>query len=147
MNRLLIFALILSLGHVAGAQMDGIEPPYLKENVDTLETWQGVKYYKVLENPDGKMAEKGDKVYVFYRGYFEDGHVFDQNFGDPRPFVFKYKKMEVINGWDFAMGYFKAGEKGRLIIPWKHAYGRLGQQPNIPGKADLIFDIHIVGIE
>ncbi len=38
----------------------------------------------------------------------------------------------------------KVGGKRKLIIPWQFGYGAAGSPPNIPGKADLVFDIELL---
>ena len=122
------------------------ETPYDCTGLDTLETWQGVRYCVVYSSPEGRVPVKGDKVYVRYTGYFEDGTVFDASAPDRPPFGFRLQKMEVIRGWDIVFERLKAGDKARVFIPWKYAYGKHGNPPRIPRKANLIFDVELVKV-
>lgn len=139
MRFVLLFIALVSF--LTQAQFDST---YSCADLDTLETWQGVKYCMIKSNPDGKLPKKGDKIYVKYKGYFENGVVFDST--NDNPFSFRLKKMQVISGWDIVFERIKAGEKIRVMIPWKYAYGKYGKPPTIPRKANLIFDIEVVGI-
>jgi peptidylprolyl isomerase len=51
----------------------------------------------------------------------------------------------VIIGWDQGFEGMRVGGKRRLFIPYQLAYGDKGREP-IPPKADLIFDIELVGV-
>ncbi len=112
--------------------------------IDTLETWQGVKYCKVHTVENGITPKKGDKIYVRYAGYLENGQLFDTS--GKGTFVFSLQKLEVIRGWDIVVSYMKEGEKVRAFIPWKLAYGKFGNPPVIPRKANLIFDIELIKV-
>jgi peptidylprolyl isomerase len=72
--------------------------------------------------------------------------------GDPQPISFPQGFGRVIPGWDQGFEGMKIGGKRRIFIPWQLAYGARGRQgpdaahPGIPAKADLIFDVELVGI-
>ena len=134
-----------SLGSVA--QVDTISPPFTNLNSDTLRTWQGIKYYYTKKIEDCKKAKKGDKLYVRYVGYFEDGSSFDGNWTKASPFNFRLNKLEVIKGWDIIFSILGEGEKARVMIPWKFAYSKEGVPGTIPQKSNLIFDVYLVLIE
>jgi len=52
----------------------------------------------------------------------------------------------VIAGWDSGFGGMKVGGKRRLFIPYQIAYGELGRGRTIPPKAELIFDVELLGV-
>lgn len=72
---------------------------------------------------------------------------------DPQPIAFPQGYGRVIAGWDLGFQGMKVGGKRRIFIPWQLAYGMKGRpgpdaaNPGIPAKADLIFDIELVGVE
>jgi peptidylprolyl isomerase len=85
---------------------------------------------------------------VRYTGWLaKDGTKFDSSFDHPggAPFTFASGVRQVIPGWDTGFDGMHVGGKRRLFIPWQLAYGAKGKAPVIPAKADLIFDIELVG--
>lgn len=72
--------------------------------------------------------------------------------GPPEPIIFPQGFGRVIPGWDQGFNGMHVGGKRRLFIPWQLAYGAKGrpgpdaEHPGIPAKADLIFDVELVGV-
>ncbi|KAL5702893.1 peptidylprolyl isomerase [Ranunculus cassubicifolius] len=91
-------------------------------------------------------AHKGDKVKVHYRGKLVDGTVFDSSFERGDPIEFELGSGQVIKGWDQGLLGMCVGEKRKLKIPSKLAYGEQGSPPTIPGGATLIFDTELVAV-
>jgi len=94
----------------------------------------------------GELAAPHKWYTVKYSGYLTDGTKFDSSNDHPNqePFSFPYGQHHVIAGWDTGIAGMRIGGKRRLIIPWQLAYGPSGKPP-IPAKADLVFDIELVG--
>lgn len=73
--------------------------------------------------------------------------------GDPEPLEFPQGFGRLIPGFDQGFEGMHIGGRRRLFIPWQLAYGDRGRpgpdpaHPVIPPKADLIFDIELVGIQ
>ena len=82
---------------------------------------------------------------VHYTGWTVDGNKFDSSVDRGEPIVFPIGLKRVISGWDTGFEGMRVGGKRRLIIPWQLAYGAAGHPPAIPEKADLVFDIELVG--
>ena len=61
-------------------------------------------------------------------------------------FSFKLGVGEVIKGWDIGVAGITAGGERRLTIPASLAYGKRGAPPDIPGNADLVFEIKCLGV-
>ncbi len=89
---------------------------------------------------------------VNYTGYLLDGTKFDSSIGTTpdgkpkEPITFPYGAHQVITGWDTGFEGMNVGGKRRLFIPYQLAYGELGRPPVIPAKAQLVFDLELVGI-
>jgi peptidylprolyl isomerase len=82
---------------------------------------------------------------VHYTGWTLDGKKFDSSVDRGQPIVFPIGLKRVISGWDTGFEGMRVGGKRRLIIPYQLAYGAAGHPPDIPEKADLVFDIELVG--
>ena len=82
---------------------------------------------------------------VHYTGWTVDGKKFDSSVDRGQPIVFPIGLKRVISGWDTGFEGMRVGGKRRLIIPYQLAYGAAGHPPDIPEKADLVFDIELVG--
>jgi peptidylprolyl isomerase len=83
---------------------------------------------------------------VHYTGWTTDGTKFDSSVDRGEPITFPYGARQVIPGWDTGFEDMHVGGKRRLYIPYQLAYGADGRPPVIPAKADLIFDIELIGM-
>jgi FKBP-type peptidyl-prolyl cis-trans isomerase len=107
-------------------------------------TKSGMTIIEVAAGEGG--AKAGDIVWVHYTGKLKDGTKFDSSLDRKEPIRFVLGKGEVIKGWDEGVTGMKVGEKRKLIIPSDLAYGDKGSPPSIPAKAELTFDVELVGM-
>jgi peptidylprolyl isomerase len=100
----------------------------------------------------GALAEAHKCLYAHYTGWLENGKKFDSSHdttarGTPRePLAFPQGARRVIAGWDAGFEGMRVGGKRRLFIPYQLAYGETGRPPVIPPKAELIFDVELMGV-
>ena len=94
----------------------------------------------------GEHATFGRNVKVHYTGYLDNGTVFDSSIDRGEPIEFQLGKGLVIPGWEEGIALMSVGDKYRLIIPYNLAYGASGRPPMIPPKAQLTFDVELVGV-
>lgn len=99
---------------------------------------------KVLTKGTGKdhptdMAQ----VKVHYTGWTKDGKMFDSSVKRGEPTTFGVT--QVIPGWTEALKLMVVGEKRRLWIPGKLAYGDVARQPGAP-SGQLTFDVELLEI-
>ena len=132
--------------------------------------------YQDVHIGTGAVAEPNKVYKVHYTGWLAaDGRKFDSSYDHKTPVMGKDGKPEmgadgkpkmseaqpisfpqgfgrVIPGFDQGFDGMKVGGKRRLFIPWQLAYGAHGrpgpsaENPGIPPKADLIFDIELVDV-
>ena len=118
---------------------------YNTKGKDTITTSTGLKYI-IVEKGKGKKTETGTNVVVHYSGYLKDGKMFDSSVKRGETFKFELGAGQVIKGWDEGLYLMQEGDKCRLIIPYILAYGEAGRPPQIPEKADLIFDVELIQV-
>ena len=83
-----------------------------------------------------------DKVKVHYTGWTKSGQMFDSSVLRGQPITFALNG--VIPGWTEGVGLMVVGEKRRLWIPAKMAYG---DHPRMGAPAgDLVFDVELLDI-
>ena len=104
-------------------------------------------YYLVTTAGTGPAAKPGQTVVAHYTGTLWDGQKFDSSVDRGQPFEFAIGQHRVIDGWDEGFGLLKVGTKGKLIIPYYLAYGDQGAGGAIPPKADLVFDVQMLGVK
>ncbi len=92
----------------------------------------------------GAVCRPGATVKVHYRGTLKNGgKQFDSSLGG-QPIDFPLR--DLIEGWQHGIPGMKVGGKRRLTIPWSLAYGEAGYPPDIPARADLVFEIELLGV-
>jgi peptidylprolyl isomerase len=99
---------------------------------------------KVLTPGSGKVRPTpNDQVSVHYTGWTKDGRMFDSSLTRGTPTTFGVT--QVIPGWTEGLQLMVEGEKRRLWIPGKLAYGA---QPAMAGApaGDLVFDVELLSI-
>lgn len=138
-NSILIFDVEL-LGITEGPK------PFDVKGKDTLKTASGLKYIMVQINKSGEQAVAGNKVVANYTAYFMDGKPFDSSIERNQPLKATCGKAQLFPGLDEGISLLRKGEKARLFIPSKLAFGEKGAGP-IPANADIYFDIEIVDVQ
>lgn len=157
-RRTLAAAPILAVAAVAcgqeGAPKDGAAPaapgapaapaaPAAPKPADD-EKWEttasGLSYRILDAGKDGGVSPKdGDFVVCDYRGWLENGKVFDESarHGGPQ----RFPVGGLIEGWNEALRMMKPGAKWKLRIPPAIGYGAQGSGPDIPGNSTLYFEL------
>ncbi len=98
-----------------------------------------------LELGDGKAAVKGALITTQYRGFLEDGTIFDSSYDRGKPFQCVIGTGRVIKGWDQGLMGMKVGGKRKLWVPAHLAYGERSMGPIMPGS-NLIFEIELLEV-
>ena len=109
-------------------------------------------YYKVLKEGKGNKIGKGRTAKVEYKGYLQDGSIFDASKGfhpqGHEGLEFKVGAGQMIPGFDQMVQDMKVGETRKMVIPPELAYGSRGMpQAGIPGGAYIAFDVELVSVK
>ena len=97
---------------------------------EAVELPNGCTYAKVSDG-SGPVPKRGDVVAVRLRGLLESGAVFLDSFNEGGPILFELGSIvsaprvdgRVTPGVDAAVAQMRAGEVGRLIVPYDAGYG------------------------
>jgi len=112
-----------------------------EEGIIALES--GVLIQKLEEGRGNTHPKPGSLVYVHYTGRLIDGTQFDSTEGESQPALFKVR--DLIMGWQIALVRMYEGDKYRIWIPAKYAYGSV-KMDDIPAWSTLEFDLELVKI-
>ena len=106
----------------------------------------GLKIWDIKEG-DGEACPAGAEVSMHYAGWLLNGKLFDssrvkfkRDRGDPLVSALE----GLIVGWQKGVPGMKRGGVRRLYIPYAMAYKEDGSPPDIPPRADLIFEIKLI---
>lgn len=99
--------------------------------------------YEVLKQGDGPSPPLGSRIMVHFAG-FVDGKKFMDTRDGGVPREFKLDKARLIDGWVEALLTMKKGEKRKLNVPSRLAYGKNGYPGLVPPGKDVAFDLELV---
>jgi FKBP-type peptidyl-prolyl cis-trans isomerase FkpA len=122
---------------------------FLKKNYPAVKPETDSIFYLETVKGKGPQVKEGDSLEIKYKGTFLDGKVFDQSDKGPGPGTYKIvftRNMALIQGWISVLGKMNEGDKVKVLIPSKMAYGPQGRS-QIPPYAPLIFDMELVRLK
>ncbi|ANI30715.1 peptidylprolyl isomerase [Yersinia entomophaga] len=119
---------------------------FLEENAkrDEVTTTESGLQFSVLQQGEGPIPSRQDRVRVHYTGRLVDGTVFDSSVERGQPAEFPVSG--VIPGWIEALTLMPVGSKWQLAIPHNLAYGERGAGASIPPFSALVFDVELLEI-
>ena len=99
------------------------------------------------EPGDGISIVNHSKIKVHYKGFLENGTLFDSSYKRKQPFQFQIGTRKVIEGWEIGLIGMKVGGKRTFVVPSDLAYGKNGAGDIIPPNSKLIFEIEIIDVK
>lgn len=148
-GALLVYALKRAFVGTSGTSVTGnldAGAEFLAENKTkegVVETDSGLQYLQLAPGVGGDHPGAKSKVLAHYHGTLIDGTVFDSSVD--RGQALEFGLNQVIRGWTEGLQLMVVGEKARLFIPSKLAYGNRAAGA-IPGGSVLIFDVELMAI-
>jgi len=115
----------------------------------TLSFFTHSKELEILNDEPGEGVSivNHSKIKVHYKGFLENGTVFDSSYKRKKPFQFQIGTKQVIEGWEIGLIGMKLGGKRTFIVPPELAYGKKGAGSIIPPNSKLIFEIEIIDVK
>ncbi len=102
--------------------------------------------YSVLSSGSGTVSPTvTSTVVVNYRGMLVDGTEFDSTWAHGAPVSFVVNK--VIRGWQDVIPRMHVGDRWKVVIPSRLAYGEAGFLPRIGPNEALQFEIELLAIK
>jgi FKBP-type peptidyl-prolyl cis-trans isomerase len=147
-KRRLIIPASMAYGDKGSPPKDSGRPQIVPPNADLV---FDITLMDVLQIEDQKVGEGeevryGATVTCHYTGTLKlDGTKFDSSHDRGKPAEFSLR--QVIPGWQYGIPGMKVGGKRKLIVPWAMAYGERGVGGQIPPKADLVFEVEVLGVQ
>ena len=107
-------------------------------------TKSGLKYKDIMIGR-GAEATSGQTVTVHYKGWLDNGTVFDSSRSHGEPFSFSLGNGQVIRGWDEGVVGMRVGGVREIIVPPDLGYGS-EEMGNIPPNSTLHFEIELLRV-
>jgi len=129
-------------------QKSGYQPkkpdPSLPQNWQTSES--GLEYRILREPVVDKEIKESDKVFIHYKGTFENGQVFDSSYDNPRSRPSKFDMRDMIQGMREACILAGIGGMVEARVPPELGYGNK-QQGIIPPNTTLTFLVEPINVQ
>jgi FKBP-type peptidyl-prolyl cis-trans isomerase len=126
---------------------EGLINDYIETNkIKVKPTNNGLYLVKIISGK-GAAVKNGSKVKVHYTGTLLDGTVFDSSVERGEPIELVVGSGQVIPGWEEALMLMKGGDKAKVLIPSKLAYGSRGAGYAIQPYTPLLFEMEVVAVE
>ena len=123
-----------------------ITPGSIDEHADAeFKATDSGLHYRVLREGEDAKPDVSDSVEVHYKGWLEDGSIFDSSFR--RGSTISFPLSGVISGWTEGMQLVGKGGMIELKIRSELGYGPRGMPPVIPPDATLHFIVELFEIK
>lgn len=117
---------------------------YIQDNnLTAIEAQDGLYYTMDVIGTGAQPSGVYSTVTIHYTGKYMDGTTFETSVGGT---PFTSTLASVIKGWQYGVPYFKAGGKGKLLIPSHLAYGSTGSGSIGPNEP-LVFEIELIAVQ
>ena len=105
-------------------------------------------YYRDVRVGEGRVAEVGDAVTVYYIGALATGEIFDGTKMDEPALAFRIGRgaSRPIAGFEQGTTGMRVGGMRQIIIPPELGYGSMGHGP-VPPNAVLVFTVELVSVK
>ncbi|HIP37296.1 MAG TPA: hypothetical protein EYG85_10625 [Crocinitomix sp.] len=123
-----------------------IKPDTLNDGKPNSMVWNGDKGLRIEwdKKTNAPQLKYGDVIMVNYTARVARGEVYDSNAEIGHPIPLKIGIGQLIEGWEKGLLQMHPGDKGRIMIPSKLAYGENGLGNIVPVNADIIVEIEII---
>jgi FKBP-type peptidyl-prolyl cis-trans isomerase len=100
--------------------------------------------YRIRRRASGRQPGPRDSVTVHYKGWLDDGTVFDNSYDRDEPTTFRLN--QVVKGWTEGLQLIGEGGMIELEVPPELGYGDAGAGKKIPPGSQLHFLIELIKV-
>lgn len=120
---------------------------FIKDSEDSFEFKNGI-YKKVEIENNGEPIKFGSKVSIDYTGEFLNGFVFDNTKEKGITPSFTYgQEYQLLEGIKTALSGVKEGERIKIILPSRHAFGENGSLAGIvPPYTAVLYKVNVIKV-
>lgn len=116
-----------------------------REKPGVVQLPSGIQYAVLAKGPGTITPTVTSMVTVNYRGMLIDGTEFDSTWAHGAPV--KFPVNGVIRGWQDVIPRMHVGDRWKVVIPPRLAYGEAGALPRIGPNEALVFEIELLDIK
>ena len=110
---------------------------------EAIQTKTGIAYL-YLKHGNGPEVEPGMRLETMIILKVGDSTEVWNTWNAGVPYVFRFRRDNMINGFDEVVSYSRQGDRIKAILPPKMGYGWEGSGEEIPPNAYLSFDVEIL---
>lgn len=105
-------------------------------------------YIEIKSSISGDSVRTNSKVSIAYKGYFLDGQLMDQSPGDAPLEISMGQEKQVLDGLRIVLLHLKNGDKAKIILPSRLAYGSSGSSNgSIPPFTPLFYELKVINVK
>jgi len=121
---------------------------YVTLNFKGSDQFSSDAFLQITQKTTLDSVKKGSKVSLLYKGFFLDGRPADLSGGN-KPFEFTIgQEGQVIEGLKLALYRLKKGEKAKIILPSRLAFGSKGSSNgSIAPYTPLLYEVEIIDVK
>ena len=131
--------------YLANDEEEDIQNYIQRHQWEMVSTGTGMRY-QIVRAGNGPLIQAGWLVTIEYemRDIFGDVVYSSENDGLMR---FVVGQGGVVDGIDEAVRHLHVGDIAHVIVPSHLGYGLVGDQKSVPGRATLIYTLHIIEVQ
>ena len=138
-------ATLLTGALIAGFELPAAEPgPVDVDAPNAFTKTESGLAYRIRRRSAGPRPGPRDSVTVHYKGWLDDGKVFDSSYERGEPATFRLN--QVVKGWTEGMQLIGEGGMIELEVPSDLGYGEKGAGKDIPPGAMLHFLVEVISV-
>jgi len=131
--------------HIVGTESQEIDDYILRHHWDMTRTETGLRIM-IYKTGSGPKVRPGDSVTIdFTISLLTGDPVFKSD--STVHLTFQPGKRDVVSGLEEGIMLMRKGDRAKLIVPSHLAFGLLGDLKNIHGRAALVYDVALSGID